>query len=70
MPNEIAPPPNVVQLHASGLCHFAKFKFLLDTGKSAFAQIGGDACRAASAEGVKHPFAPVGGSQDETCQEP
>ena len=37
MLDEIIAFPDVVQFHASGLCHLAKAKFLLNTGETAFA---------------------------------
>ena len=37
MLDEISSFLDVVQFHASGLCHLAKVKFLLDTCKTAFA---------------------------------
>ena len=60
MLDEISSFLDVVQFHASGLCHLAKVKFLLDTREATIAKIGRNTCRTASAEWVKHPVSFIG----------
>ena len=53
----------IVKLQASRFCHLAKLRFLLDSGKATATEIGCNASRATSAEGVEHPVSWVGGCQ-------